>query len=256
MKKNYKRKLRAERAMVKAFGLEHTSSMMTYNDVNGVNAGINGGPATVGAYMNMAFDSNSLLPIPGTNLYAYEGSNPMWLKKYEKVDSNSKNVSSASVTSSSLPSTSSSSDNSGGGHRENKKHRGGDKKSALKSQDDDITSFYLKQIDSTLDSSSPLKLLSEKPPISDIMIKHNSVIDELSSINFLDTHNSNTTQPSHLTSFQRETLLTFATDDTLINNAITAAINNCNQTMKSFKKPMPQNDVIDGYKTANNSNNK
>lgn len=80
MKRTYKRKLRAERAMVKAFGLEQTS-MMTYNDsTQGMS-----GPATVGGYLNMAFDSNSLLPIPGTNLYAYEGSNPMWLKKYEKV---------------------------------------------------------------------------------------------------------------------------------------------------------------------------
>lgn len=67
MKKTYKRKLRAERAMVKAFGLEQRS--ITFNDTG---------------YLNMAFDSNSLLPIPGTNLYAYEG-NPMWLKKYEKV---------------------------------------------------------------------------------------------------------------------------------------------------------------------------
>lgn len=87
MKKTYKRKLRAERAMVKAFGLEHNSMMTTYNDSGQMmgNGGAPAVPATVGGYLNMAFDSNSLLPIPGTNLYAYEGSNPMWLKKYEKV---------------------------------------------------------------------------------------------------------------------------------------------------------------------------
>ena len=51
--------------------------------------------------------------------------------------------------------------------------------------------------------------------------------------------------PNHLSSYQRETLLTFATDDTLINNAITAAIANSNQTMKSFKRP---SEILEGFR--------
>jgi hypothetical protein len=91
MKKTYKRKLRAERAMVKAFGLEQSSMITaaTYHDGScggrATSGPLSTAAATLGGYLNMAFDSNSLLPIPGTNLYAYEGSNPMWLKKYEKV---------------------------------------------------------------------------------------------------------------------------------------------------------------------------
>jgi len=116
--------------------------------------------------------------------------------------------------------------------------------------DDDITSFYLKQIDSTLDSTSPLKLLGNADPANNnkldpIISKHQSVIDELSTINFLEHTSSPPPPPPNLSSFQRETLLTFATDDTLINNAITAAINNSNQTMKSFKKPI---EIIDGFR--------
>lgn len=166
-----------------------------------------------------------------------------------KVDS--KNNTSASVTSSSLPSSSSASDSNSRRESSNseKSKSESNKKSPTpikKQSEEDITSFYLKQIDSTLDSTIPLKLSGDvaSTKLDSLVNKHQSVIDELSSINFLEQPTP-PPAPPNLSSFQRETLLTFATDDTLINNAITAAINNSNQTMKSFKKP---SEIIDGFR--------
>lgn len=118
MRTSYKRKLRAERALVKAFGLEQRS-LTTYND-------------TINGYVNAAFDSNSLLPIPGTNLYAYEGSNPVWLKKYDKLD-NTNNPSSSTSSASSTTSTTQK------------------QQTEVK---EEISSFYLKQIDSSPPTTS------------------------------------------------------------------------------------------------------
>ena len=71
MRRKYKRKIKKERAVAKAFGFDQKS--INYADA-------------ISGYVNSAFDSNSLMPIPGTNLYSYEGSNPIWLKKYDQVD--------------------------------------------------------------------------------------------------------------------------------------------------------------------------
>ena len=71
MRQKYKKKRKTEKALIKAFGLEQCS--ISYNDA-------------ISGYVNTGFDSNSLLPIPGTNLYSYEGSNPIWLRKYDKIE--------------------------------------------------------------------------------------------------------------------------------------------------------------------------
>jgi hypothetical protein len=74
MRQKYQKKINAERALVKAYGLDQRS--LNYNDA-------------ISGYLNAAFqsteNSDGLLACPGTNLYAYEGSNPIWLKKYEHI---------------------------------------------------------------------------------------------------------------------------------------------------------------------------
>jgi hypothetical protein len=162
MRSSYKRKLRAERALVKAFGLEHRS--LAYND-------------TINGYVNAAFDSNSLLPIPGTNLYAYEGSNPVWLKKYDKLENKaSHQLSSTSGTSSSSASSTNgaASEQSAGNHTNNNNNninnnsivRHGKHHNLQQQQQhqDDISSFYLKQIDSSPPTSkcSPSSYSNDK----------------------------------------------------------------------------------------------
>ena len=107
MRQNYKKKIKTEKALIKAFGLEQRS--LSYNDA-------------ISGYVNSAFDSNSLLPIPGTNLYSYEGSNPIWLRKYDKIENKK------------VPTISSSSPSSN------------DKKINKSTED---CSFYLKQAETT-----------------------------------------------------------------------------------------------------------
>ena len=125
MRTSYKRKLRAERALVKAFGLEQRT-LAAYND-------------TIHGYVNAAFDTaNSLLPIPGTNLYAYEGSNPVWLKKYDKLENKR------------MPCSSSSS----GGSSRNEKLCAASSSGRQHSKSEDISSFYLKEINSSGSSNS------------------------------------------------------------------------------------------------------
>lgn len=76
MRNKYKKKIKAERALVKAYGLDQRS--LNYNDA-------------ISGYINAAFESSNnntdsgLLALPGTNMYAYEGSNPIWLKKYDNL---------------------------------------------------------------------------------------------------------------------------------------------------------------------------
>jgi hypothetical protein len=134
MRKKYFRKLKAKRAMTKAFGFEQRS--LTFNDA-------------MAGYINAAFDSNSLLPIPGTNLYAYEGSNPIWLKKYDKVETK---------TDSSSASTSSKSKSSHHDMKACLTNNIDDKSKRRKIHSDDIPSFYLKQVENkpVLLRSSPL----------------------------------------------------------------------------------------------------
>ncbi|RNA00245.1 cadherin-23 [Brachionus plicatilis] len=131
----YKRKLRAERAMTKAFGFEQRS--IAYSD-------------PIGGYLNHAFDSNSLLPIPGTNLYAYEGSNPVWMNKYDKIGC-SNNQSSAASSSSSTSSDTSRVTSFGNSQYGSKNVNCDDN-----AKNQDISSFYLKQIDSPSTDFSPV----------------------------------------------------------------------------------------------------
>lgn len=73
MRNKYQKKIKAERALVKAYGLDQRS--LNYNDA-------------ISGYINAAFESsnvNGMLTLPGTNVYAYEGSNPIWLRKYDNV---------------------------------------------------------------------------------------------------------------------------------------------------------------------------
>ncbi|CAF0900840.1 unnamed protein product [Brachionus calyciflorus] len=129
----YKRKLKAERALSKAFGFEQRS--LAYSE-------------PIGGYLNHAFDSNSLLPIPGTNMYAYEGSNPMWLKKYDKMECSNKKSSSGSSSSSSSSTTSESTSYSQFSQKNE------NFLDSVKNQE--ISSFYLKQIDSPSTNFSPV----------------------------------------------------------------------------------------------------
>lgn len=173
--------------------------------------------------------------------------------KYIKVDS--KNNTSASVTSSSLPS--SSSENSRENLKANSKENSKDNKSSTKSEDE-ITSFYLKQIDSTPASTSKCSPLAHQEMLSKKQSTNTTNDHILQQSEFPELSNSFLqpppnpppivrSEPNNFSSFQRETLLTFATDDTLINNAITAAINNSNNSMKSFKK-QSTSEFIDGFK--------
>jgi hypothetical protein len=183
MRQKFKRKLKAERAMVKAFGLERS---LTYNDV-------------MSGYINSGFDSNSLLPIPGTNLYAYEGSNPMWLKKYDKIANKNQSSSTASTASST---TSPASDGSGVCFSasvlkakepqyakssslkiKNKNNSNSNSNTGNNNNSEDISSFYLKQIDSAPGTSkcSPISIINNPEKVninktltSEIITIHNT----------------------------------------------------------------------------------
>lgn len=133
MRQNYKKKIKTEKALIKAFGLEQRS--LSYNDA-------------ISGYVNSAFDSNSLLPIPGTNLYSYEGSNPIWLRKYDKIENKK------------VPTISSSSPSSN------------DKKINKSTED---CSFYLKQAETTpatsrCSSSSGSNHLGDKTRLENITL--------------------------------------------------------------------------------------
>lgn len=181
----YKRKLRAERAMTKAFGFEQRS--IAYSD-------------PIGGYLNHAFDSNSLLPIPGTNLYAYEGSNPVWMNKYDKIGC-SKNQSTGASSSSSTTSETSRV-TSFGNSQYGSKNVNYDENP--KSQD--ISSFYLKQIDSPSTGFSPVSTSnnSDKNPAKNETLSSDVFSDMSPNYDPIkETHN--------LTSFKVENnLLTFA----------------------------------------------
>lgn len=131
----YKRKLKAERALSKAFGFEQRS--IAYSD-------------PIGGYLNHAFDSNSLLPIPGTNLYAYEGSNPVWMNKYDKIACS--NIPSSSGSSSSSTTSEASRITSFGNSQFGSKNLNCDENT----KNQDISSFYLKQVDSPSTNFSPV----------------------------------------------------------------------------------------------------
>ncbi len=126
MRRKYQKKIRAERELVKAYGLDQRS--LTYNDA-------------ISGYINAAFESShsGMLTLPGTNLYAYEGSNPIWLKKYDSI----RPVSLESDTSSNTESSClNGSKTTCSGSKKNKN-----------SPNQDNSSFYLKQIDSNNNSS-------------------------------------------------------------------------------------------------------
>ena len=133
MRQRYKKKIKAERALVKAFGLDQRS--LNYNDA-------------ISGYLNSAFDSshnNGLLSLPGTNMYAYEGSNPIWLKKYDNIK-----VPAASL---SALSSSSSSNDTQASCLNGSKTISIDSTKKLVTTMEDISAFYLKQVDSTPNAS-------------------------------------------------------------------------------------------------------
>lgn len=260
MKKSFKRKLRAERAMIKAFGLDQRS--ITFNDTIGTGLGAN----CNAGYINMAFDSNSLMPIPGTNLYAYEGSNPMWIKKYDKVEV--KNNTSSSI-SSSCPSSSSSA-------FKNVIWTGGSsEKSIIKDKanksEDEITSFYLKQIDSTPETSkcspsSDPKNQENGDCKNNITVTNNKSKDESETLeSYLSPNenksssckkntNTNKSISSSKNPFQTETLLTFASDEILNKNKLSSVKslnNNSNSFIDGFKE-----ELTDKTKKNNKLNSK
>lgn len=67
IQQKYKNKLKTERAIAKTFNQRPDDELHK------------------NFFTNLAFESTSITNIPGTNLYSYEGSNPMWLKKYESL---------------------------------------------------------------------------------------------------------------------------------------------------------------------------
>ncbi len=190
MKRKYQRKLKAERAMVKAFGLEQHS--LTYS-----------------GYINSAFDSNSLLPIPGTNLYAYEGSNPIWLKKYDKIETKTDHQSSSSSTAS----TSSSAN-----------YDSKMKSNSMTLKNHDLSSFYLKQLDSSPSNHTEksknqnnLTLTSELISIHDLSPKH-------SNENQQKMPKSNENFNVNANDYKTETLLTFASNKPTIVSTFESSI--------------------------------
>ena len=229
MRQKFRRKLKAERAMIKAFGLEQRS--LNYHD------GVSG-------YVNSGFDANSLLPIPGTNLYAYEGSNPIWLKKYDKIDpkADPSTATSSAESSSSAASSSDSNEipptccNTNRLKRKDShaKKFGFDLKSHH-FKGEEISSFYLKQIDSnpgTSKSSPNSGTSSEKNTSKNqnvTLLSDISISPKFETINLVHS-NMNT---ESMSSFKIDTLLTFASSS---NQTKTSNSNNNN-------KPQPTQNI-------------
>ncbi len=223
MRLSYKRKLRAERALVKAFGLEQRS--LNYAE-------------TINGYVNGGFDSpNSLLPIPGTsNLYAYEGStaNHIWLtnnsSKYDKLnDCNNPTTSSSSSASST---------------HENESNK---RSSNKKRHNDDISSFYLKQIDSspTTSKCSPSSFSNEKTSsngnktmTSDVYSIQDCVSSSSQDLN--NSHETETNAKQVLSSFKTEAaLLTFVHSSSVGTAApVTLSKNETNKKVVSFRSQL------------------
>lgn len=179
MKRKYQRKLKAERAMVKAFGLEQHS--LTYS-----------------GYINSAFDSNSLLPIPGTNLYAYEGSNPIWLKKYDKIEAKTDHQSSSSSTAS----TSSSAN-----------YDSKLKSNSMNLKNHDLSSFYLKQLDSSPSNHTEKSKNQNNLTLTSELIS----IHDLSPKQTINEHQQKLQKSSEAfnlmsSEYKTDTLLTFASN--------------------------------------------
>lgn len=225
MRQKYKRKLKAERAMVKAFGLDQRS--MTFNDA-------------LSGYLNHGFDSNSLLPIPGTNLYAYEGSNPIWLNKYDKIDSKA-NPSSSSCSSSST--TSEINDTSAmccGGNRYKSKDPSQLVQGNL-SKSQDISSFYFKQIDLTPPTSrcSPTSCSNsaDKSPNKNQNLTLTSDILSVQELSQNFQSNEQTkNENSIMSSFKSDTLLTFASTSAPVVSESSVQINSIQFPNKQGKE--------------------
>lgn len=196
MRCKYKKKMKTEKALIKAFGLEQRS--LSYNDA-------------ISGYINSAFDSNSLLPIPGTNLYSYEGSNPIWLRKYDKIETKNQPF---SLSSGSSPSTSS---------NEETKKTTTTNTSSIKSKInmEDCSSFYLKQTDTTpgtsrCSSSSETNNPNEKSRIENLTLTSEILSIKDASPNQNEFKNSN---------MHTDTLLTFASASTSNKNEARRSVN-------------------------------
>ena len=191
VKQKYKRKLKAERAMMKAF----SGTLNRYGDASN--------PIS---YVNPAFEgtTNNLLPIPGTNLYAYEGSNPIWLKKYDKIDTK---IEPSGGFNSSAASTSSSNSNEGTAccNRGTKLRI---KRQLTGKNNEDISSFYLKQVD------SPGGTSRSSPNSTDNKNHSNTSTssDILSLQNISPTFEMKNIMSDNMSTFKTDTLLTFASN--------------------------------------------
>jgi hypothetical protein len=105
MRRKYKHKLRTERAIIKTFDLSLITTKYNNNNNN-----IDSFGYTNRGFINTAEDGGNILSpyIPGTNLYSYEGSNPIWLKKYDKIETISSTIRTSASESESAASTASS----------------------------------------------------------------------------------------------------------------------------------------------------
>ncbi len=197
MRNKYKKKIKTEKALIKAFGLEQRS--LSYNDA-------------ISGYVNSAFDSNSLLPIPGTNLYSYEGSNPIWLRKYDKIDDKTQ------------PSTSSSSPTSNETHCNsflNSKKNSTNISNANKSKmTEECSSFYLKQLDSPPMCISRSSSTSEnRHTVNKSIVENTTITSEILSIK-----NSSPNEQKEKKVYSVDTLLTFASGNNNANNSRSQSI--------------------------------
>ncbi len=142
MRRKYKHKLQSERAIIKTFDLSTiVNKYNSHNDANNANNLNSDYGYTNGAFINNTEDNkmNKILSpyIPGTNLYSYEGSNPVWLKKYDKIETKSSSIrTSGSDETESATSSASSYSKTVDTYKLNNNHR---------MIQNDVKTFYLKQ---------------------------------------------------------------------------------------------------------------
>jgi hypothetical protein len=196
MRHNYKQKLRTEKAINKAFGMDGCNSDVYADAFSG--------------YINSAFDSTS--QIPGTNLYAYEGSNPIWLKKYDKIEMKSgigSNRSGSSSNSSDQLTPSTSAASSIVDSTQNRSNQ--ELITSSKSRDNnEISSFFL--TNRHIVDVSPNSMMS--PSSSVQFINQQSSLQRDAKMKQLKLNNT-----QNISSFKTiDTLLTFASNNTSMDN--------------------------------------
>lgn len=162
MRRKYRHKLKIERAIIKTFDLnnfvtsKYNSNLFNYTNKTYLNDDLDD-------HNNTTSNNNTLLnqsqrrlsQIPGTNLYTYDGTNPVWLgannsnKTYDKIETT---TSSSQATSSSTSSTASSFSKAIDTYKINHKNHRMIETANNTNTNAEIKTFYLKQTDSTLPS--------------------------------------------------------------------------------------------------------